>query len=163
MPKKRTWSKDQLADAVSSSASRRQVLSKLGLKDAGGSYAFIKAKIEEYDLDTSHFTGMLWSRGKKIYPIQDYLSNKRRMNSNKLRERLVKEGILENKCYSCQRTEWLGKPIPLELEHKNGVKKDNSLSNLTILCPNCHAFTPTYRRRKSSLKSPRQESNLHPT
>jgi 5-methylcytosine-specific restriction endonuclease McrA len=33
----------------------------------------------------------------------------------------------------------LGKPIPIELHHKNGDHYDNSLDNLEILCPNCHA------------------------
>lgn len=39
----------------------------------------------------------------------------------------------------------MGNPIPLELEHKDGDHGNNEISNLEILCPNCHAFTPTYR------------------
>lgn len=40
---------------------------------------------------------------------------------------------------------WNGELIPLELEHINGINNDNRLENLTLLCPNCHAQTPTYR------------------
>ena len=44
-------------------------------------------------------------------------------------------------------SEWMGKPIPLELHHKDGNHYNNDLSNLEILCPNCHAQTDNYSRR----------------
>lgn len=39
----------------------------------------------------------------------------------------------------------MGQPIPLELHHKDGNKNHNELSNYELLCPNCHAFTDSYR------------------
>jgi len=35
--------------------------------------------------------------------------------------------------------------IPLELDHTNGDRFDNRLSNLRILCPNCHSLQTTHR------------------
>ena len=59
----------------------------------------------------------------------------------------------EKKCECCGNTEWLGKPIPLELHHINGINSDNRIENLEILCPNCHSFTENYRGlNKSALK-----------
>lgn len=57
----------------------------------------------------------------------------------------VHSNSLFHKCESCNLEEWLGNKIPLELDHINGVNNDNRIENLRILCPNCHALTPTYR------------------
>jgi hypothetical protein len=53
-------------------------------------------------------------------------------------------------CESCGLAEWLGDPIPLELEHRDGNNKNNQKENLLLLCPNCHAKTKFYRGRNIS-------------
>jgi hypothetical protein len=35
--------------------------------------------------------------------------------------------------------------VPIEVEHIDGNWRNNQCSNLTLLCPNCHSLTPTYR------------------
>jgi hypothetical protein len=35
--------------------------------------------------------------------------------------------------------------VPVEVDHIDGNWQNNRLTNLTLLCPNCHALTPTYR------------------
>jgi 5-methylcytosine-specific restriction endonuclease McrA len=35
----------------------------------------------------------------------------------------------------------------LEVEHIDGDGANHSPSNVTVICPNCHALTPTYRGR----------------
>lgn len=50
-------------------------------------------------------------------------------------------------CWICKNYEWMGKPIPLELDHINGRSDDSSKKNLRILCPNCHAQTSTYKAK----------------
>jgi 5-methylcytosine-specific restriction endonuclease McrA len=68
-------------------------------------------------------------------------------STSKLKRRLLVAGLKEAECEVCNRTTWNGEPIPLELDHINGQRSDNRIENLRILCPNCHAQTPTYRGR----------------
>lgn len=56
-----------------------------------------------------------------------------------------------NKChnedYYCgwgEKNEYTGK-IPLEVEHIDGNSENNKEENLTLLCPNCHSLTKTYK------------------
>jgi hypothetical protein len=150
---KRKWTDKDFQLAVETSVSVRQALSKLGLRPAGGNYAVFHTTVERLALDLSHFTQQAWSKGLKLKPkrqLEDYLSNKFPIQSHKLRLRLLREGIKEAVCESCGLKEWLGEPIPLELDHIDGNKKNNKLENLRILCPNCHAFTPTYRGKNKS-------------
>jgi len=92
----------------------------------------------------------------KKRPIDQYLNNSFPVASSHLRQRLIKEGILQAKCYRCGITEWLGQPAPLELEHIDGNHKNNLLENLTILCPNCHAQTPTYCGKNMAKRKPKR-------
>jgi len=45
----------------------------------------------------------------------------------------------------CGITEWNGKEIVLELEHIDGNSLNNTEENLSLLCPNCHSQTDTYK------------------
>ena len=62
-----------------------------------------------------------------------------------------------NKCSQCGWGEKniFSNTIPLEVEHIDGDSTNNSEENLTLLCPNCHSLTKTYRglnRGKSTRK-----------
>lgn len=143
-----TWTLDELKEAVKTSYSIAQVLVALGLKPAGGNYASIKRNIAKHGLDTAHFTGQAWSAGRKIgprRPLDDYLSNNAPISSHSLRLKLIAAGVKEARCEVCRLSDWFGNPIPLELDHIDGDHDNNNLDNLRILCPNCHALTPTYR------------------
>ncbi len=49
-----------------------------------------------------------------------------------------------SKCGWAQRHPITGR-IPVEVEHKDGDWQNNRPKNLTLLCPNCHSLTSTYR------------------
>ena len=144
------YSEKQLIEAVRNSTSMRQVLQKLGVAPYGGNYDVLRKAIKFYNLKTPHFTGQAWNKGKSLppkQPINKYLKNEVPIQSYKLKNRLLKEGIFKHECSNCIQTIWLDQPIPLELDHINGNNKDNRLQNLRLLCPNCHALTPTYRSK----------------
>lgn len=72
-----------------------------------------------------------WKLGEDIgnKPIKRYLRSKR------------------NECWCCGIKDWNDKPIVLELEHIDGNHRNNKEENLSLLCPNCHSQTPTYKSR----------------
>ena len=47
----------------------------------------------------------------------------------------------------CTECSWNGKELVLELEHIDGNAMNNKEENLSLLCPNCHSQTPTYKGR----------------
>ncbi len=75
-------------------------------------------------------------------PALEYLKNPL-CKSYLLKYKLIRDGIKEAKCEICGLEEWLGDPIPLELDHINGNRYDHRLKNLRIICPNCHSMQPT--------------------
>ena len=128
----------QLRDAAQNSTSLRQVLIKLNVAPYGGNYAVLKKAIGHYQLDVSHFAGQAWNKGNRLpsrQPIKAYLSNLVPIQSYKLKNRLLKEGILEPKCMNCHRTKWNDQPIPLELDHIDGDNKNNRFKTCGYCAP----------------------------
>ena len=151
------FSKDQIIEIINESSSKAQVLTKMNLAVKGGNYKVLSRFISLNQIDTSHFLGQAIHKGKLFgpkRPIEDYLEKGYSIQSHKLKNRLIEEGIFEHMCYSCGRSRWEGQIIPLELDHINGDHSDNSLSNIRLLCPNCHAQTSNYRgkNKKSNLR-----------
>lgn len=137
--------KQELEQIVKKSFSYADVCRALEVSPRGGNYVRVKKLIK--DLDISHFNRGAWNKGRKIKsasyqeaPIQQILiENSPHTNSGKLRVRLIKEGLKENKCEVC------GCAESLELHHINGNHQDNRLENLQILCANCHRKTDNFR------------------
>jgi hypothetical protein len=151
------FEKIELEKIASQSHSMGHLLSLVGVIPAGGNYATMKRRLKMWDINTSHWEQDIkkrqgWLKGKTHNwapktPLSEILVENSTWGgtSHKLKLRLIKEGILQRKCYDCELTEWKNQPIPIELEHINGNRFDCRIENLTILCPNCHALTKTYR------------------
>lgn len=139
------WSKEKVEKAVKNNTCYRDVLRELEIPARGRNTDTLKAKITEYNLDISHFNFVSKTKGQKAYKDSShYLHENSNIQSFKLKEKLFKDGIKENKCEICGASDWLGNPLNCQLHHINGNHTDNRLENLQILCPNCHSQTDTY-------------------
>ena len=65
----------------------------------------------------------------------------------KLKNRLLKQGVIKNICSKCGINEWNNLPLNMELDHIDGNRMNHKLENLRMLCPNCHSQTETYRAK----------------
>jgi len=153
MPHQRKWTEHALRDAAKTSRSIREVLGKLGLRQAGGNYAQMQRYINQYSIDISHFKGRGWNRGLNITcnpgrPLRDILKKGVDYQSFKLKRRLFREKLKPQECEECGWAKTTPEGyLPLELDHINGDRFDNRIENLRILCPNCHSLKPTHRGR----------------
>ena len=151
--KRKSISDRDIINACSVNKSRQSTLRSFGLNQKTGSnVSWISKKIDTLNICTKHWTGQGHLRGKthnwapKI-PLSDILiNNSTYNNTGSLKSRLLKEGVLKNKCNRCGILDWLNEQLSLHLDHKNGNYRDNRIENIRLLCPNCHSLTPTYCR-----------------
>ncbi len=147
------YSKEMLEPIVKTSKSIREVLTRMGLRAAGGNYQVINKYIKQYCLDINHFKEhenerikifSELSSNKKI-PLELCLIEDSKYDRSDLKRRLYSEGLKKRECELCgQGEEWKGKKMSLILDHKNGIHNDNRFNNLRIVCPNCNATLDTH-------------------
>jgi len=153
MANKTKWTEEQFRAAVPKSYSIAQVLKAIGLKITGANYKTVHAKIKQFGLDTSHWTGMGHLKGKthswtaKIDLSKILVENSPYICSSSLKKRLFKAGLFQNKCSECGISEWREKKLSIQLDHINGSNRDHRIENLRMLCPNCHSQTSSFAGR----------------
>ena len=149
--KKVRYTKELLEENVKNCYSFAELCRRLGLAPEGSNPKTLKKKMDEFNVDYSHFTGCAWNknpnnpiyRGKYLPNLCEHSS----LSSTHVKALAYKLGLKENKCEYCGLSEWHGKPLVCELHHLNGDTTDNRIENLVILCPNCHSQTENFRSR----------------
>lgn len=143
------YTKEELSDAVQKSVSYAETLRRLGIPTRGNNAETLKHKIEQWGIDTSHFTGHSKVNNKSKRKLEDYLNNIVSIQSSKLYNILIKEGIKREKCEFCGISNiWNGKLLRMQLHHIDGNSKNNNLENIKVVCPNCHSQTTNYKNKK---------------
>ena len=161
--KMRQYTKEWLEKLCQESYSYAEVLRKAGRKMGGGAQATLKKKIDEFQIDISHFTGQKWHESpnqqdnkisKEKYSLEEVFIKNSPVTQKVLRGYVKRHNILEYKCSNCGCDgNWQGGIISLEIDHIDGDNSNNEIENLRYLCPNCHALTETYRGKNKALKA----------
>ena len=141
-------SDSEFISIVEQANSYSDCLRALGLGTKGGSSTdILKRRINELNCDISHFgeKSIIKKSYQAKYELDEILiENSSYANISCLKSRLINENRLEYKCEKCGISEWMGKPLSLHLDHKNGKNNDHRIENLRFLCPNCHSQTDIY-------------------
>ena len=135
------FNKETIESMLNSSHSYSEFMCKCGYACCNSGNILNKAKyiIKYYNLDDSHIR-------KKDKNIIDY--SKFKKNSYNYKPANFTKALTElrgHKCEKCGLSEWLGEKIKLEVHHIDGDHFNNELTNLQLLCPNCHSMTPNWR------------------
>lgn len=138
------WNLERIKEVIPQCINFTEVLEMLSIPRQGNNSNTLKRLLDENNIDYSHFTGRARVYNNTSTSINEYLSNRVKITSGKLRIKLLAEGLKENKCEICGITKWHGKPIVCQLHHIDGNNQNNNLENLQILCPNCHSQTENY-------------------
>ncbi|MFI7504192.1 HNH endonuclease [Streptomyces sp. NPDC049687] len=153
-----TIPEDELRVLVRSCTSYADVLRGLGLDVNDTNHRRVRRAASRLGLDTSHFKRRSWGRQERPAPLPTahrvlvvLPERAGRTNRTRLHQALTEIGV-PYECAECGNVgEWRGRPITLQIDHVNGNWRDNRRENLRYLCPNCHALTDTWCRRKSGV------------
>lgn len=145
-----------LITIVKNNNSISSILKFFNLKTSSGNYTILKNRLKQDEINYDHIKlGLNHSKGKNMpwlhepQPLEEILiKNSTYSNRTSLKKRLINDGLLILKCYECESLPiWRNKKLSLQLDHINGINDDHRLSNLRLLCPNCHSQTNTFSGR----------------
>lgn len=152
--KKYNWDKAHLESTVEQANCWFNWLDILGVARGGRNYETLKKKASQYNIDTSHFNYVYAKthNGCRITANQtteEFFAPNNNHHRNILKREYINR-ILKGKakCEICGTETWLGKPLVLQIHHKDGNHNNNSIDNLQLLCPNCHTQTDTFCSKK---------------
>lgn len=154
-PAPRPWDPELFVMACSESRTVAEVLDRIGVSKYSGNYRRAANLAERLGVALPVARRGEWHArvAKPILTEEQvrarFTRTERPQDSKSLKRWMTCRLGVPAQCVSCGLgPEWNGKPLTLELDHVDGDRLNNELTNLRLLCPNCHAQTETSNRRK---------------
>lgn len=139
--KKRFWWKEFILNEFENKTTIQDLVKKLNT-----SLGCFKSFCKRNEIDFYKY------RGNSITKINPFVK-KFTGSLGTVKEQIKKRKLLnDKKCCVCNIETWQGKEIKLELDHIDGDRFNNELTNLRYLCPNCHSQTDTFRSKNYKYK-----------
>lgn len=144
------YSDEQIRGFLSDSYSLWEFCKKIGYKNKSSrTYKVVKKNLNDRNISLTDYPHLYKKLGITTKKSNEDIFHQNSVYDRKdLKRKIIKEKILEYKCSICGISEWLNKPLSLQLDHINGINNDNRIENLRFLCPNCHTQTPTWGSKK---------------
>jgi len=100
------YTKEWLSELCKDSYSYAEVLKKAGRKQGGGTQATLRKKIEEWNIDISHFTGQKWhsspnqpkQSSREKYSLNEVFVKDSPVTQKVLRGYVERHSVIEYKC-----------------------------------------------------------------
>ena len=149
------YTKEILSQVCENSKNLSEVCRKLGIRVAGGNFKTITKYIKEFEINVPFLITKLDLTTKKLSSnFEDCLTGYYvPYSSTRFKDKLLKSDLIKYECIRCKITHWEGEKLSLHLDHINGNRFDYRLSNLRLLCPNCHSLTDTYAGKNLKKES----------
>lgn len=156
-------SSDEFAKVVHDSKSIAEICRYFGFATTGRCHKSIRERISQENIDISHIPlGVGHNKGisrpyKKKKSLEEILVENSTYNVGNLKQRLIRESLLKEQCAICMIGPiWNDEKLVLIIDHINGIRDDNRLHNLRLLCPNCNSQTKTFSGRNAKREPKRK-------
>jgi hypothetical protein len=152
------FTEEEAREAIAASRSWTEALRRLSYCPTGGNSATLKKYVALWGISTDHFdpyAGVMERIRRPKLPLEEIMVENSTYSRSNLKRRLYEEALKQPKCEFCGQGEsWRGRHMAMILDHANGVRNDNRLENLRILCPNCAATLDTHCGRAKESAPP---------